>query len=81
LNGSNLNGNSLKGIVDRIEGKFYVIEIGGVTKDVHRKQVAAGVKPGHAVELIKGIWVADAKATKIREQKIKQLMDDVWANE
>jgi folate-dependent phosphoribosylglycinamide formyltransferase PurN len=74
-------GSSLKGIVDRIEGKIYVIEINGVTTDVHRNKVAAGVKPGHAVELVKGIWMADAKATKQREQKIKQLMDDVWAKE
>lgn len=71
----------MKGIVDRIEGKIYVIEVNGVTTDVHRNKVAAGVKPGHAVELIKGIWVADATATKLREQKSKQLIDDVWAKE
>jgi hypothetical protein len=71
----------LKGIVDRIEGKYYVIEIDGVTTDVHRSKVAVGVKPGNAVELINGIWVADASATKQREQKIKKLMDNVWADE
>ncbi|NHN30342.1 DUF3006 domain-containing protein [Paenibacillus agricola] len=71
----------MKGIVDRIEGKIYVIEIDGVTTDVHRSKVARDVRPGHAVEFVKGLWIADASATKLREQKIAKLMDDVWAKE
>lgn len=71
----------MKGIVDRIEGKYYVIEIAGVMTDVPRSQVAAGVKAGHAVEQQKGIWVTDAAATKERESRIKKLMKDVWADE
>ncbi|SFK75268.1 Protein of unknown function [Paenibacillus sp. 1_12] len=71
----------MTGIVDRIEGKYYVIEIAGVMTDVPQSKVAAGVKPGHAVVQQKGVWVTDATATKERESRIKRLMKDVWADE
>lgn len=68
----------MKGIVDRFEGEFVAIEINGVTKDFARSEVDNAVKPGDSVILIDGKWMTDEDETKIRADKIKRLMDDVW---
>ncbi|WP_169083275.1 DUF3006 domain-containing protein [Paenibacillus sp. PL91] len=68
----------MKGIVDRFEGDYAVIEIDGQTQDVSKKDVSASVKVGDVVVLVAGVWTTDTTETKQREQQIKKLMDDVW---
>ena len=68
----------MKGIVDRFEGGFAVIEIGGTTVDIPRAMVDPAVKAGDCVMLTDGKWVADAAATANRTRKIKQVMDQLW---
>ncbi|ASS66990.1 DUF3006 domain-containing protein [Paenibacillus sp. RUD330] len=68
----------MKGIVDRFEGEFVVIEINGVTKDFARSEVDSAVEPGDSVILIDGKWVTDDDETKSRVGVIKELMKDVW---
>lgn len=68
----------MKGIVDRFEGDFAVIEIDGQTQDFSKKDVDLSVKVGDVVVLVEGIWTTDATETKQRKQKIKKLMDSVW---
>jgi hypothetical protein len=68
----------MKGIVDRFEGEIVVIEVDGVTVDILKDIVDAGVKVGDSVECINGKWMTDEAATEHRAKNIKGLMDDVW---
>lgn len=70
----------MKGIVDRFEGEFVVIEIDGATQDVVRSAVNPNVKEGDVVRLINGVWQTDEDETDIRSKKIKNLMDSVWGD-
>lgn len=67
-----------KGIIDRFEGDFAVIEVEGKTHDIKRDLLAKDAKAGDVVVLKDGIWHSDKSATKARSQKIKSLMDSVW---
>jgi hypothetical protein len=71
-------GSCVKGIVDRFEGEFVVIEIDGVTKDILKAVVDANVKVGDIVGFVDGKWLTDEDATKSRSEEIKKLMDNVW---
>lgn len=68
----------MKGIVDRFEGPFAVIEIDGACEDIPRDQVDPAVKTGDVVELENGRWITDKAATKSAEERIKRLVDEVW---
>lgn len=68
----------MKGIVDRFEGPFVVIEIGGKCEDIPREQVDPGVKPGDVVELENEKWITNEAATKSAEERIKRLAEEVW---
>jgi Protein of unknown function (DUF3006) len=68
----------MKGIVDRFEGDYVVIEVNGETQDVKKSKVADGVTAGDAVELIDGIWTKDVERTESRTAEVKKLMDSVW---
>ena len=68
----------IKGIVDRFEGDYVVIEVNGETLDVEKGKVANGVTAGDTVELIDGIWTKDEEGTETRSAEIKKLMDSVW---
>ncbi|MGF7050327.1 AmiR/NasT family two-component response regulator [Paenibacillus sp. DS2015] len=68
----------MKGIVDRFEGDYVVIEIEGQTRDIDKSDVAVSVKVGDVVIFVAGVWKTDATETGQREQQIKKLMDDVW---
>ena len=68
----------MKGIVDRFEGDFVVIEIEGNTKDVPKKQVDPSVKVNDVVELEDGKWIVKEEETEKRKKEIKALMDSVW---
>jgi hypothetical protein len=70
----------LAGIVDRIEGEFFVIEIDGVTVDVPKGEVDSKVKAGDYVEKAAGKWVTNIALTSGRTKKISKLMDEVWGD-
>ncbi len=68
----------MKGIVERFENGFVVIEIDGLTQDIPKSKVDLGVKAGDCVVLKNGNWVTDEDETENRTEKIKRLMNDVW---
>jgi hypothetical protein len=70
-----------KGIIDRFEGEFAVIEVERKTIDVPRKQIAHNAEPGDVVELKDGIWVPDKEETASRKARIEKLASEVWAEE
>ncbi|MGM9929965.1 MAG: DUF3006 domain-containing protein [Bacillus sp. (in: firmicutes)] len=68
----------MKGIVDRFEGDYVVIEIGGQTQDIHRNLVDEHVEISDVVVLKNGKWYTDEDETPKRTQQMKALMDSVW---
>lgn len=70
-----------KGIIDRFENGFAVIEIEGSTFDIPIEQVADNVEQGDVVILKSGIWVPDKEETASRRARIDKLASDVWADE
>jgi len=68
----------MKGIVERFEGEFAVIEIEGKTHDVLRSLIPAEVSQGDVVELQNGIWIKNIAETEQRSKVMKKLMDSVW---
>jgi len=70
-----------KGIIDRFEGNFAIIEVGRKTIDVPRREIAENAEVGDVVELKDGIWVPDKEETATRKAKIEKLAAEVWADE
>lgn len=68
----------MKGIIDRFEGEFAVIEVDGNIQDVSMSLIADGVQQGDVVELVNGIWNKNTVATEKRSKEIKKLIDSVW---
>ncbi|WEK53460.1 MAG: DUF3006 domain-containing protein [Candidatus Cohnella colombiensis] len=68
----------MKGIVDRFEGEFVVIEIEGQTQDIEKSVVHESVKAGDCVVLVEGIWETDEAETTDRSAKVKGLMEELW---
>lgn len=68
----------MKGIIDRFEGNFAVIEIGVATSSVNKSFVDSAAKEGDVVTLVDGVWQVDADATAERSKHMKSLMDSVW---
>lgn len=59
----------MKGIVDRFEGEYAVIEVDGKTRDVKRKLIADSVRVSDVVILNNGIWERDSDETDKRKKK------------
>lgn len=68
----------MKGIVDRFEGEYAVIEVDGETRDVKRNLIADSVRVSDVVILKNGKWERDSDETLKRKKEVKKLMDSVW---
>jgi hypothetical protein len=68
----------MKGIIDRFEGEYAVIEIEGKIQDVSRNIVDEKVKINDAVIFIDGKWIVDHHETTLRKKRIQSLIDQVW---
>ncbi|MGG1400187.1 DUF3006 domain-containing protein [Bacillus salipaludis] len=68
----------MKGIIDRFEEKFAVVEIEGKTKDFPKSIFPKSASVGDVVE-INGdtVKVLKEETEKLRRE-IEELMDDVW---
>ncbi|MCM3570622.1 DUF3006 domain-containing protein [Neobacillus mesonae] len=68
----------MKGIIDRFEGKYAVVEINGVTKDFPKSIFPKAASVGDVVE-INGDKVSVLEdETKKRRQEVEKLMNEVW---
>lgn len=68
----------MKGIIDRFEGDWVVVEIDGETKDFKKSIFPEEAAVGDVVE-IKGsqVTVLKGETEKLRKE-IEDLMDEVW---
>ena len=71
----------LKGIVDRIEGEYVIIEIDGKMTDIHKNLVDPAVQADDVVILKDGKWLPDKEATDARKKYMQTLMEQVWSEE
>jgi hypothetical protein len=68
----------VKGIIDRFEGKYAVVEVeGGRMIDVDKSQLPLGAKEGMVIQISESITI-DIEETEKRKKEIKELTKDLW---
>lgn len=67
----------MKGIVDRIEGEYVVLEVNGEMIDIERNLFPKGIKEGDIVELVDNEYVILGDETAMRKEAIENLFDDL----
>jgi hypothetical protein len=67
-----------KGILDRFEGDYALIEFEGKITDIPRKKVAAEAKEGDVLILVDGIYQVDQAETQKRKDSIAELTKNIW---
>ncbi|GGB42852.1 DUF3006 domain-containing protein [Fictibacillus barbaricus] len=68
----------IKGIIDRFEDDYVVVEIEGTTKDFLKVNFPKEAKPGDVVYFEGAKIRIDKHETKKLEDEIQKLMDEVW---
>lgn len=67
-----------KGVIDRFEGDFAVVEFDGNTEDILRSELPAEVKPGDSLIFDEEKITIDTEDTASRKKEIKDLMDELF---
>jgi len=68
----------IKGIIDRFEEGFAVVEIEGKTKDYPKAIFPPGTKVGDIVYITGTKVEIDKQETQKRAKEIEDLMNEVW---
>ncbi|KSU83867.1 DUF3006 domain-containing protein [Fictibacillus enclensis] len=68
----------IKGIIDRIEGEYAVVEIGNETRDILRSILPKNVQTGDVVYFQGDEVLVDKEQTEKRRKEIEDLMDEIW---
>lgn len=68
----------MKGIIDRFEGDWVVVEINGETKDFKRGLFPNEASVGDVVKIDGGTVKILKEETEKLRQEIEDLMNDVW---
>lgn len=69
----------MRGIIDRFEGKYAVVELEGRTmENILRKDLPQNVKEGDAIVMINGQWQADRDKTAALKAEIENLSKDLF---
>jgi len=69
----------MKGIIDRFEGDYAVVEFEGRTMvEIHKKDLPAGLKEGDVIRSIDGTYVFDKVETERIRKETKEMFDKLW---
>ena len=68
----------MKGIIDRFEGDWAVIEIEGKTQDFPKSTLDPSVKVGDVVDLQNGVWLPNQIETEERVLRIRELAEELF---
>ncbi|MEH7394912.1 DUF3006 domain-containing protein [Priestia megaterium] len=68
----------VKGIIDRFEEEFAVVEIEGKTKDYPKDIFPRDAEVGDVVYITGNKVTVDKHETKKREKEIEDLMNELW---
>ena len=69
---------SIRGIIDRVEGDYVLVEMDGGIKPYPRNLFPKEFKAGDVVIINGNSIRIDKKETINRQKKIKNLMDSIW---
>jgi Protein of unknown function (DUF3006) len=69
---------TVKGIIDRFEGEYVVIEIDGISKDFLKKNLPVNAEVGDVVYIDGSKIYVNKNETKKLKQEIDKLMNEVW---
>lgn len=68
-------------IVDRFEGDFAICENSNrEMMNIHKDKLPKNVKEGDVLTISEDIITINPKKRKAREERIQNLMDDLWDN-
>lgn len=67
-----------KGIIDRFEGNFAVVEFDGDTEDILKSEIPAEAKAGDTLIFEDGTVRVDKADTAKRKKEIDDLMDELF---
>ena len=69
----------MKGIIDRFEGDYAVVEFKGrQMKDILRRDLPTGLKEGDVIRYTNGVFVLDKSETERIRKETKALADKLW---
>ena len=68
----------MKGIIDRFEGNYAVVELqGGKMINIDKIQLPKGIEEGMVIHISKSITI-NIDETKKRKAEIEKLTEDLW---
>ena len=68
----------IKGIIDRFEGQYAVVELSdGKIIDIDRAQLPAEAEEGMVIDIFSSITI-NLDETKRRKEEIEKLTEDLW---
>ncbi|MBT2292646.1 DUF3006 domain-containing protein [Paenibacillus albidus] len=67
-----------KGIIDRFEGEYAVIEFDGKTEDILKSELPAEIKTGDSLIFEDDKVIIDTEDTASRKDEIVNLMDELF---
>ena len=69
----------MKGIIDRFEGDYAVVEFEGRKMvDIHKKDLPSGLKEGDVIRATDGTYVFDEVETERIRKETKTMFDKLW---
>lgn len=69
----------MRGIIDRFEGNYAVVEFDGrQMKDIPKSELTPKAKEGDVVVLVGGKYVVDEEETHRRKVEIAKLTESMW---
>lgn len=67
-----------KGIIDRFEGQFAVVEFDGKSEDILISELPTEIKVGDSLIFEEGSIMIDTEDTTSRKEEIDRLMDELF---
>lgn len=69
----------MKGIIDRFEGDYAVVEFEGrQMKDILKRDLPVGLKEGDVIRSINGAYVFDETATESIKKQKETIFNKLW---
>lgn len=70
----------IKGIIDRFEDEYVIIEIEGENKVVKRSDIPREAKEGDILVFSRNTWIINKDAADQRRNNIDQLAKELWSD-
>jgi len=67
-----------KGIIDRFEGEYVVVEFEGAMKTIKLSDIPKDAREGDVLAFDNNQWIIDRKTTDKLKKEIQELADELW---